>query len=181
MATRQTALFACILSAIFSVGAHDAPLPETCSMVGAKRVTISSFRFTEKELLRGREAHSSNTCPLTGNNSKRDTATARESPGAPTSPTASSETPDAGSTAKCGVVDEYHIGTMMIVKYCNESKLSNGQASFRVASPVSYNARIHHKSYGFSDGDLVGTCFICVVRRPIQFGPAYPAEPKPLD
>lgn len=181
MATRQTALFACLLSAVFSVGAHDAPLPGTCSMVGAKRVTIGSFRFTEKALIRGREAHSSSTCPLTDNGPRREVALARERPGAQTSHTASGETPDAGPTAKCGVVDEYHIGTMMIVKYCNDPKLGNGQASFRVARPASYSAKTHHKSYRFSDGDLIGTCYVCIVKRPINIGPAHPAVLKPQD
>ncbi len=181
MATRQTALFACILSAVFSASAHDAPRPGTCTAIGARQVTIGSFRFTEKTLLREREQHSPLTCPLASNGSKQEVVTPREEPGDKSSGTSSGETPDAGPAAKCGVVDDYHIGMMTIVKYCNDPKLGNGQASFRVARPASYSAKDHHKRYTFSDGDLIGTCYICVVRGPIKLGPARQVEATPLD
>lgn len=191
MATRQTALSAsmlprcmlatCMLAAVFSVGAHESPIPGTCTAIGARQVTIGSFRFTEKALIREREQHTPSTCPLAGNGPNREVATPLEGSAASNSRISPGGSPDTGPAGKCGVVDDYHIGMMSIIKYCNDPKLGNGQASFRVARPASYSARTHHKSYRFSDGDLIGTCYICIVKRPINIGPAHPAVVKPQD
>ena len=46
------------------------------------------------------------------------------------------------------------------------------KVAFRVRSPGSYNAVEHHMAYRFTDGNLIGACYVCVpIKRPDAVAP----------
>ena len=190
MATRQTALFAYLLSMIFSANAHN----YQCRVEGTYSIVTGSFRFTKKDLMRERETHSSRPCPLLGRDryDSRDNSERAITERKVQSQVLKPDTPSTGqSTASsdfnpnmCGVVDGYHEASALIVRYCTrQAQAANTtvtgtqkqigaqiasdakhhrEIGFKVARPASYNARDHHQRYSFDDGPVTGTCYICV-------------------
>jgi hypothetical protein len=205
MATRQTALFACLLSMAFSANAHN----YRCTVEGTQSVAIGTFRFTKKDLMRERETHSSRPCPLVGrgsqdsrDNSERETTARKmQSPALkPDALSAGQATLPGYDPNMCGVVDGYHEASALIVRYCTLQaqganttatgvQVNSAQAStaakhrreigFKVARPASYNARDHHERYSFNDGLLVGTCYVCVKIKDQSADPVKRVQAKP--
>lgn len=179
MSIRQTALFACLVSMTFSASAHE----YSCSAIkGTRAVAIASFRFTPAELENARKNHNSDTCSVpTERQGSGAAATQKlQSPAPkPDTPLAAarpnSPNGDGGPAPMCGVVDsdDSHIASSYIMTYCKKQAASarvsaanapkpDRKVAFRVRSPGSYNAVEHHTAYRFTDGNLVGACYVCV-------------------
>ena len=189
MATRQTALFACLFSMAFSAHADN----YTCSrLVGTRPVAIASFSFTPEQLREAAKAHSPETCPIPVPSRRVDTTAPANTTAAQRLQRPASDAnalqaarlpppPDTGAPVNmCGVVDgkHYHNATALIFNYCtaqaqDKSAKTVGTAAakarprsrgigFKVTQPASYNAKDHHASYDFKDGTVVGVCYVCV-------------------
>ncbi|NOT88569.1 MAG: hypothetical protein HOP03_10325 [Lysobacter sp.] len=209
MATRQTALFACLFSMAFSANAHN----YQCKVEGTYSVVTGTFRFTKKDLMRERETHSSRPCPLAGldrqdsrGNSELAITERRVQNQVlrPDAPSAGQSTvlPDFNPNM-CGVVDGYHEASALIVRYCTrqaqgantivtgtQNKISAQPTSdakhrreigFKVVRPASYNTRDHHQRYSFNDGPVTGTCYVCVKMKEPSADPVKRVQVKPED
>jgi hypothetical protein len=187
MSIRQTALFACLVSMTFSASAHE----YSCSAInGTRAVLIASFRFTQAELENARKNHNPETCSVPAERQGSGAAATQklQSP-APKPDTqlaaARPNPPNDYLPPMCGVVDnhDFHIASSQAMIYCKkQAATTRGSAAnvpkpdrkvaFRVRSPGSYNAVEHHTAYRFTDGDLVGACYVCVpIRRPDAVAP----------
>lgn len=184
MSIRRTALFACLVSMTFSASAHE----YSCSAIkGTRAVLIASFRFTQAELENAQKNHNPETCSIpTQRQGSGAAATQKlQSPAPkPDAPLAAARpnppNGDGGPAEMCGVVDheDFHIASSYVMTYCNkQAAIARGSAAnvpkpdrkvaFRVRSPGSYNAAEHHTAYRFTDGNLVGACYVCVpIKRP---------------
>jgi hypothetical protein len=209
MATRQTALFACLFSMVFSANAHN----YQCTVEGTSSIVTGTFRFTKKDLIRERETHSSRPCPLAGRDRQdsRDNSEPAITERKVQNQALKPDTPSAGQSTvlpdfnpnMCGVVDGYHEASALIVRYCTrqaqvanttvtgaQRKISAQPTSdakhrreigFKVARPASYNARDHHQRYSFNDGPVVGTCYVCVKIKDSTADPVKRVLVKPED
>lgn len=178
MSIRQTTLFACLLSMTFSASAHE----YSCRAIkGTRAVTIASFRFTPAELQQAQSTHNAETCsiPIQPQASSATAAQKLQSTASkPNTPLAAAR-PDSpkgdDKPPMCGVVDgeHFHIASEMSMSYCSKQATSagastakalkpGGKVAFRIRAPRSYNGAQHHAMYKFSDGDVVGVCYICV-------------------
>lgn len=178
MAPRRTVLFALLLPIVCPVNAHE----YVCTVENTRPVAIASFRFTREDMLREHATHRDKPCPLPHYSVPRrveQTArTGRISPVDQNSPLTA--TPGGGSgtgpAEMCGVVDDpYHDVAALAYRYCTTQAQSASTSTanravrpyrgigFRVTRPSVYNAKDHHRVYGFDAGDVVGTCFVCVV------------------
>jgi hypothetical protein len=191
MATRQTALFACLFSMAFSANAHN----YQCRVEGTYSVATGSFRFTKDDLKREHQTHTRRPCPLVGRDREDGRGNSeREAPERKTHiETLISDAPSAEQSKispdfdpnMCGVVDGYHEASALIVRYCTKlaqpsrmvaigkgkQEVSAQAAStakqrpeigFKVKRPKSYNAADHHQRFSINDGPLVGTCYVCI-------------------
>jgi hypothetical protein len=185
MSIRQTALFACLVSMAFSASAHD----YSCG-AGTRAVVIGSFRFTQADLLQEQKMHSPETCPLPIERVASGTASTQrlQSPVSNSSQPLPAARPDSpkdydGPPQMCGVVDgkhaQYHYTSAKTMRHCNEQAANRStgavaastlkqsrKVAFRVRSPLSYNDPKHHTNYSFTDGDVVGACYVCVPIKP---------------
>ncbi len=183
MSKRQTALFACLVSMAFSANAHN----YSCG-AGTRAVVIGSFNFTPAQLLQAQNTHNPDTCPLRAEDEASPAASSQrlQSP-APNSNKPLAAQPnvpigDGGPPPMCGVVGKhstYRTATGEALVSCEEMARrtsppkSNAlkqkpKIGFRVRAPRSYNAADHHENYKFSDGNLVGACYVCVPIRTID-------------
>jgi hypothetical protein len=182
MSKRQTVLFACLLSMVFSASAHN----DFCS-AGTRAVVIGSFNFTPAQLLQAQKTHNPDTCPLRIEGQVRGVASTQrlqssiQNSNKPLAAQPNVPIGDGGPPPMCGVVDgeNHHLARVMMMSRCNEQATSKGTAAasalkqghkvaFRVRTPRSYNAADHHANYQFSDGNLVGACYVCVPIRAID-------------
>ncbi len=189
MSIRQTALLACLVSMVFSASAHD----YSCG-AGTRAVVIGSFRFTQADLLQEQKTHSPETCPLPIERVTSGTASTQrlqspvsksDKPSAAAQPNLPNGDGDGGPSLMCGVVDgkhpQFHITSAKTMRHCNEQAANRStgvlaastlkqsrKVAFRVRAPRSYNDPKHHTNYSFSDGDVVGACYVCVAIKPTR-------------
>ena len=87
----------------------------------------------------------------------------------------------------CGIVDEWHYANEMSMAFCGgggggessmvKSAIESDHPAPFVSSPTDFNARDHHDAYRFRDGNLVGSCVICVSKLQPPTPDPVPQEP----
>ena len=118
--------------------AHQPVVPPRCVEPDTTPVILFSFRFTPQALAQYRAAHSQ------------------------------AQGEDCPPDKSCGVVDDWFMATAMSGDYCNGPTrgIAPDPVAVEITHPADYKAGNHHDLYRFTDGDLVGSCYVCV-KKPV--------------
>lgn len=153
-------------SIVFPALADPPMLPASCKVMGARRVTVGKFEFTEAQLQDYYNRHFHISAPADSHNRQRR-ATLAEVLRAVQQPSIQKlvQPNDPGIVETCGVVDRWLFAAADAYTYCNAPSIGNGQAYFSVSSPNTFNEINHHAKFTSFAHGLKGTCYICVAPR----------------